>query len=323
MQKKSIKFYLGLTLKAVLSILLIFYVLRDVDFDKLLVQLSEASVTMVVASTFILTLQFVVATARWQAVLGVLGVAMHFMSALKIIFISNFFNQILPSSIGGDAVRIYKAHKAGLALATSINSVLLERVATILGLFLLVVAFQPFFMNRGGDMGPQWLLGILTIIAFLGTGMLMLLDRLPAKFSRWRLVRGGAKLAQDTRTVFLNLRHTSYILLLSVFGHINIVVGVWVLGLALGLGEQLTLINSMVLIPLVLLVTTLPISIAGWGVREASMVTAFGFIGIAPENALILSVVFGLQTLVIALPGGLVWLGRSDRNIIKADVFPN
>jgi glycosyltransferase 2 family protein len=63
----------------------------------------------------------------------------------------------------------------------------------------------------------------------------------------------------------------------------------------------------MVMVPLVVLLTMLPISIAGWGVREAAMVAAFGYVGVDAPGALALSVAFGLVQVAIGLPGGLWW----------------
>jgi uncharacterized membrane protein YbhN (UPF0104 family) len=63
-----------------------------------------------------------------------------------------------------------------------------------------------------------------------------------------------------------------------------------------------------VLVPPAVLVATLPISIAGWGAREVAMVKLFGLIGVPASQAVALSVLFGLSTVLIALPGGLFWL---------------
>jgi uncharacterized membrane protein YbhN (UPF0104 family) len=52
---------------------------------------------------------------------------------------------------------------------------------------------------------------------------------------------------------------------------------------------------------------TIPISIAGWGVREGIMVMGFGYLGVPPEQALALSILYGLLLLVVAIPGVIIW----------------
>lgn len=304
---------LVLGLKLAFSGILIAFLLKNADLDAALNKLSGASTLLIVVSTLVLSFQLIVATVRWQLVLQTLGTSLGFLKTLQITYIGAFFNQTLPSSSGGDAVRIYKAYKSGLSLSASVNSVMLERLATVLGLLLLAVLCQPFLFLRAPDVLPQWLFPLLTLIGFAGTGLLMLMDRLPTHLHQHRVIRGMVLLANDTRRVFTPKQpRTILIMVLSVIGHVNIALGVWVLGWALGINGQLTMVDCMVLVPLAILVSTLPISIGGWGVREASMVTALALVGIAAESALVLSILLGLQLIVIALPGGLVWLATSQ-----------
>jgi len=64
----------------------------------------------------------------------------------------------------------------------------------------------------------------------------------------------------------------------------------------------------------VILFSMVPITIAGWGVREGAMVVALGTVGVGREEALAISVLFGIASAIAALPGGLIWLatGRSS-----------
>jgi hypothetical protein len=92
----------------------------------------------------------------------------------------------------------------------------------------------------------------------------------------------------------------------ALIAHINLSLAVYVL--AVGLNLDVHVLDTLVLVPPVILIMTLPISIAGWGVRETAMVTAFGFVGIDGDSAIVLSIIFGIVTMVTALPGGLVFL---------------
>ena len=306
------KRWLVIALKFTFSAILIVYLFYAVDLEQLTSQIAKASPDLLVISTLILSLQYIVAAFRWHAILVALNATMSFGRTLQVTFIGAFFNQALPSSAGGDAVRIYKAYKHGLLLRSSVNSVMLERLATVLGLMVLVVICQPFFIDRTDGIVRSWMFPALATVGILGTAGLMALDFLPLSWRTWRVVSGFASLAKDTRSVFLRPGHALPVLAMGLAGHLNISLGVWVLGLALGLGGYVSLVDCFVLIPLVLLVTTIPISIAGWGVREAAMVTAFQTIGVSSEHALLLSLVFGIQLIVISLPGGLVWALSSD-----------
>jgi hypothetical protein len=70
---------------------------------------------------------------------------------------------------------------------------------------------------------------------------------------------------------------------------------------------EVSLRDCILLVPPVILVTVVPISIAGWGVREGAMVVAFGFIGVPANAAFAVSVLFGLTLAAASLPGSLLW----------------
>ncbi|MCG8512466.1 MAG: flippase-like domain-containing protein [Rhodospirillales bacterium] len=133
------------------------------------------------------------------------------------------------------------------------------------------------------------------------------LDRLPDRYRRFKLVRGLAHLATDTRTLFFSARKIFKPLAWAMVAHSALVFAVFFI--ARGLSTEVGIVDCFALFLPVLLITALPISIAGWGVREGGMVFAFGLIGVPGDAALAISVLYGLFTLVLALPAGIVWLG--------------
>jgi uncharacterized membrane protein YbhN (UPF0104 family) len=140
----------------------------------------------------------------------------------------------------------------------------------------------------------------------------MLLDRHAPGLARWKLVRAAARFAADTRRVFLAPLATPGLIAIVVVGHLNLAALAY--ALAWGLGIQISLITCVVLYLPAVLIATLPISVAGWGAREAAMVALFGFVGVPAAQALTLSVLIGLFSIVGALPGGPLWLLTRDRS---------
>jgi hypothetical protein len=82
--------------------------------------------------------------------------------------------------------------------------------------------------------------------------------------------------------------------------------------LAIGLHLPITWVQCLVVAPIAMLMTALPISVGGWGVREGAFVAGFNLVGVPAADALTLSVVFGLVTMAVRLPGGLIWLVMND-----------
>ncbi|MBT7485323.1 MAG: flippase-like domain-containing protein [Rhodospirillales bacterium] len=303
------KKWLGLTLKVSVSGALIWFVLSKIDLSSAKDRALDVAPEMLLFATMLFLVQAVIAGARWKVVLSAIGAPLPFIDSFKIYYIGLFFNQTLPSSVGGDAVRMYIAKRAGVPLGASINSVLLERGALVIALVLIVTAMQPYFMTRVPDDQEGLILtsvAVLFVLMVVGLIVLMNLDRLPSRYSHWRVVRGLAMLASDSRLVFLSPQWASKILAWSLVGHVNVTLSIYIL--ALGLKLDVSMLDCLALFPPVMLATTLPISIAGWGVREGAMVAAFGLIGVSQEGAVVLSLLAGMLAIVASLPGGIIWL---------------
>jgi hypothetical protein len=88
--------------------------------------------------------------------------------------------------------------------------------------------------------------------------------------------------------------------------HLLTIAAVWSLGRAQGL--LLPLPDAAVLFAVMIGVALIPISVGGWGLRELAVVSVLGSHGVAPEQALLFSVGFGLIVMLGSLPGAPVWL---------------
>lgn len=305
-----VKRWLPWVLKGGLSAGLIWFVFSKVDMASAWAQAKTLDPSMLVLTLALGLCQVAIGAFRWWIVLRALKAAFTAAQAFIVYYIGIFFSIVLPGAVGGDAVRMWKARRSGLSLAASVNSVMLERVATVLGLVLLVAATQPLLLARAPNIPGSWVFPVLSVLGVLGILFLSVLDRLPQRLHHMRLVRGLYHLAGDTRRLFFSVKWGGSTLVVAIIGHVNLSLQVYCLGK--GLGLDIDVIDCLVLVPPVILIMTLPISIAGWGLRETAMVAAFGYIGVEAHSALVLSILFGLGNMVTALPGGLVWLLSGD-----------
>jgi hypothetical protein len=92
---------------------------------------------------------------------------------------------------------------------------------------------------------------------------------------------------------------------------VTIISGISVGLIARSLDIEVDILTCVVLVPPVLLISTLPVSLAGWGVREAAMVVAMSYAHVGTADALLLSIAFGCIVMAMGLPGGILWLLRS------------
>ncbi|EPY02342.1 lysylphosphatidylglycerol synthase transmembrane domain-containing protein [Magnetospirillum fulvum] len=296
---------------------MIWFVFSKIDLTSAWAQARTLDPSMLIVALLLGLLQVWLGAFRWWLVLRALKATFTTVQTFIVYYIGVFFAIILPGAVGGDAVRMWTARRSGLSLSASINSVMLERAATVLALVLLVAITQPLLLARVPTIPGSWVFPVLSVLGFIGILVLASLDRLPTSLHHWRVVRGLTHLAGDTRQLFFRPTWGGATLIVAMLGHVNLSLQVY--ALALGLGLDVSVIDCLVLVPPVILIMTLPISIAGWGVRETAMVAAFGYVGVETHSALVLSVLFGLVCTVTALPGGVVWLLSDIRRQKQAE----
>lgn len=307
---------LALAFKVLVSIGLIVWLFEaKMDVGAIGERLRQVAPLWLAAGLAVFVVQMLIGAMRWKVVADTVGPRLPYGSALRFFFIGVFFGQVF--TVGGDAMRVYKAYRAGLGLAPAFNGVFLERAGTILALLLVVAATSPILFGRvEADMARTLLFAALLALAggLVGIALLLQVDRLPPAFERFRAIRGLRAVAADTRRVFLQPGPLMRLLVWGGLTHLNLTVAVYIL--ARGLAVPVTWIECLALIPPVILAATLPISIGGWGVREGAMILSLGLIGVAENDAGALSILAGLVGIAVALPGGVLWLLDHDHRIV-------
>jgi uncharacterized membrane protein YbhN (UPF0104 family) len=255
----------------------------------------------------LLALQVALLTIRWREIAIASGLRIALSPMMQIGFIATFFNQVLPSTVGGDAARIWLLARRGGGWATATYSVLIDRIAGVLVLALIVIACLPWTLVLIGDPVARAVLILIGGGAVAGAIVFLALGMLPRHlFDRFMLTRHLAETSRVAWRLCCTPRAVSIVGLCSVAIHIMTVTIAWCCMKAAA--APVGFAPILFLMPPVLLVATVPISIAGWGVRESSMVVAFSYAGLAQGDGLMLSVLFGATSFVIGIVGGLVWI---------------
>jgi len=300
--------------KAVISIGLLWFLFTRYDFAEAAGRLVAIDPAWLAVTGTIYGVMILMATVRWWTILAALGESIAPRPAFGIVLIGLFFNQILPSNMGGDAMRIWRVHRLGSRLGRAIGSVMLDRVVAIVALAFLVLVMLPLSTRMIDDPVIVGTFAAFIAAVFAGLAVLLLLDRfilLARRILPGRIVDATNALARDSRTVLLNRASGSAVTLLAFANHLLFVL--MAMALARGLGIPAGFADFLVLIPPVVVASVLPLSFAGWGIREGAMIALLGAVGIGASEALSLSVAIGLVVLAGALPGGIVWLATGNR----------
>ena len=306
MTKFHTKNSLALLIKVIITIIFFVVILRNTDFDSTRSILIRADIMLVIFALTVLIVEVFVATARWFIVLNWLKVKISYSSALRYLWIGVFFNQALPSSIGGDAVRGYFLCKqSNCSMGEATVGVLLDRVVAMISLLLLIICCLPFWFELVTN--PVVNNSILLLIAGLLICFIIgiTLDFIPNKWITWKVVRGMFTLSQKSRRIIFS-SHGLVLIFISFSIQLSFVFAVWILAFSMGLDVKF--IDVLLIVPITNLITVLPISIAGWGVREAVIISGFGYLGINSEAALAVSIFYGLLILFSSIPGSIYWL---------------
>jgi glycosyltransferase 2 family protein len=293
-------------LKALVSIGLIALAMRNVDVAAVRAQLAAADPLIVSIAIALTIAMSPIQAERWRIVLDRLGCTLRFGSVWRLVLIGNFFNQTLPSTIGGDAFKGWGAYRLGVDARTAIASILIDRAAGLASLLLMIIVGLRWLFELIAAPSARLAVVIVIIGAVLGMVSLLFLGRFSPTLERWRVTRLLVSVIDGMRALLASARATAQVVLLTIL--VFVVMSYVVHLLARGLAIDLDFRDALLLIPLVALVTVLPISIAGWGLRESAMVVALGLVGTPAAAAFSLSVLYGLVVMASGLPGGVIWL---------------
>jgi uncharacterized protein (TIRG00374 family) len=266
-----------------------------------------------VAAVLALLVAMVVLTAwRWLTLVRAAGLRLGGGAAVRLSFIGSFFNLAVPGATGGDVVKAYYAAKATGAATRAVLSVFVDRAIGLLGLAILAAGALFLGPPREGY-GPARVVvlallagGLLVAVVFLSrrvrsaVGLGALLRKLPFQ-AVLREADQALRLYRSRVPTIVAAIATSLV------NHAVVAACVAMLADALRI-PSVDLGSAMALVPVTALLSAVPLLPGGWGVGELAFAYFFGQVGVPATEAVALSVVFRLATLVASLPGGVLWI---------------
>ena len=185
---------------------------------------------------------------------------------------------------------------------------LFDRLSGVAALACLVIVGLPFVAMRFGS-GPPFVIAA-TVVGSVALGALAFFI-LPRLRIRWRglpVHRTLVDLAGCASELIAKPEIVAGVLVLSLLGHVSALYLTVVLARAFG--AELSVLDALTIVPAVMLLTNLPISIAGWGVREVGFVGGFALLGLPADAAVGTSILIGMLNLFAALPGAALFVLR-------------
>ncbi|HZQ16281.1 MAG TPA: lysylphosphatidylglycerol synthase transmembrane domain-containing protein [Gaiellaceae bacterium] len=289
------------------------YILSKVDLSKTFDIIGNASVPWLVLSAALTVVTVPPMALRWQQLLAVRGVQDSVSWLTRAYFVSYAFGQVLPTSVGGDAWRIFETSRRHRGSTTPVTgSVLLERALG--GAVTLVLAGVGLLLAIGRyPIGAYLWVEALFVAGTVAVGFVFFSRRVRAHLRFALPYARRLRLEPAARAVYDGLHgyrdHPLTLVNVAVItaaAQLTRVLAIYSSGRAVGI--HLSLLPYVVLGPLLFLVMLVPFTVNGIGVREAFFVSFLGKLGVNADKAFACGFLFFVMTILLALPGVVILL---------------
>jgi uncharacterized membrane protein YbhN (UPF0104 family) len=271
-----------------LSVVALGLVARWVDAAAVIERLSTLRPGWVALALGISVLQVGLLAWRWRLTAARLGLDLPFADAVAEYYLGIFVNQVVPGGVLGDVSRAWRHARATTRAGPAIRAVLLERVSAQLVMALVAVASLLFLPLPGG----AWVVAAACVVAMV---VMLALRRRPDPEGT------VGRLWSDVRRAWL-AADVFALQLVSAVAVVASYIAVFVVA-ARAVGADLPLAALLPLVAPVLMTMLVPLTVAGWGVREAAAAALWSVVGLAPEEGAAVSVAYGLLVLISSAPG--------------------
>ena len=289
-------------LKGLAAIVILFLVAWFVDLGDALAQLQRTHWLWLLPALLIIQIQIVLSALRWRLTANALGQNLTTSRAIGEYYLATFANLSLPGGVTGDAARVYRNRQQG-ALSLSVHSVVIERLAGQLALLVVCVAgwlLWPVFMHADLPLISTYiLLAPLLILIAVATVFFLLVKLAPDWITRTVLDFGPsihAAWLSDKQWIVQSALSLAIVLTYVAVFYLC----------AVAVQTPLPVVAALTIVPMVLLSMLVPLSIGGWGIREAAAAVLWPVVGLSSEAGIATSVIYALVSLAGCLPG-LLW----------------
>lgn len=278
------------------------------DSRRVLEHLQRVDTRWLVVAFAISLLQLGLLGLRWSLIARALGLRLGWFKATTEYALSILLNQVLPTGIAGDGLRAVRHVKSSrdYSFLQVLEALALDRASGQIGLWLVVLLSAPLTL-RAGFVNLGWM----AAGAVLVLGVLLVVGVILVRSTRWETLAARV-LAYCRRTSALLLapRKAAVHLSLSI-----LLVGATLLELyvaARSVGVVMPWSQLLWLGPLILVAASVPSFFGGWGIREAASALLFAGAGLPQSTGIAVSLIFGVFTLVVSVPGIVVLFFDAD-----------
>lgn len=298
------------SIKLLATIGLIWYIFSRFDVVALLHQFNGwqifGGVSVAILGTM---LQLYIATARFEACLCMLGHKLGKPHSWNACQLGGLLNHTPLSFVGGDVVRVFYINKFSISLKDGTKAVIIDRYLGFIGMLFWVIVTSPFMFEAIKDERLKIGYYLFLSIAIVGAVGFLFLSTIATfqKFSGYLAHLFDILLA--ARYLVSHRKNAISPIIMSIVMVATMICTIWLIGCTYGL--NVSPFSIFVGSPIVFLVAMVPISVAGWGVREGAFIFVLGLLGISAKIAVLISVTYGVGIALAYFPAIPLLFSRS------------
>lgn len=315
-------------LRIIISAGLIVYLITTQfkDFKTIASTLKDISITLILLSFSTHIYGIWITAYRWQTLLKTQNIKLSILSLSSSTLIGQFFNNFLPTSIGGDVYRAYDVtKKTAFPMSSSVSVLVVERLSGIIAsaVFATAALFLGFTTIGGKSIIiPILIFLVISVIIFflILNPNILGIRKLAKKIKFLEKILKKLKNVYDT---FLSFKKYKWVLVKVLFYSLTlqfaVIVNYWLASRSLGINLDLT--AFIFIVPVVSIIAMLPVSLGGIGVREGSLVFIMVSLGAQNAKAAMCSLLLFAMLLIVGIIGGLIYairpfLAKKDKDRI-------
>jgi uncharacterized protein (TIRG00374 family) len=302
---KNISLYIRVFISLALIIILL-YIMRG-KYDQILCALRRTNLSWLSLAILVYSAAIMLASGRLQLIAKVQSIRMTYPEAVSLNYIGYFFNNFLPTSIGGDVAKAYHLSKRSSEKTGPYTSIFIDRAVGLVTMIFMAFA-ALLFTDRGAiDMPVKITICSITACSVIAMLFLMM-EPVAVKFAPLlSLVKPVDKHLKKIYRAINSYRHHPVLMLetfaISILSQLLFFISMGIL--AVGIGSRISIMDLLLRMPMVSILSLLP-SINGLGLREGATVLLFGPI-MGKANAFAISILMIVMLLVTSLAGGLIY----------------
>lgn len=309
---------LYLIIKLAISVFFIGFLLNRIGLDKIAETVKSVDIKWMIFAFIIFTASHFLGSYQWSLLLSSEGIKIKWLRVLSFYFVGLFFNNFLPSNLGGDLFRMFDVHKFSKKGTSAVSTVFIDRFMGLLVLSGMAVLVLPWILIKGIVKHQYIIYLIILILGWVFILFLLFNKSFARAFARiFEKFVSKLSLRSKVKDVYLKVHNFGKcgsffmrILFLSIIIQSARIIMHYLV--ARSLGVNIAVSFFFLIIPFIAIIASLPVSFGGIGVRESAGMFLFGIIGLAEGFAVTIEFLAYVIAVVSSIPGGILFISRRN-----------